>query len=186
MSVDWQTSVSRVDDGKVLIRGYDLDALIGGQSFTSSCFLLVRGRLPSPSEQRVFDAVLNAVLDYALLKPGTVAARYAVSANPNMVAGLAAAVLSVGSYTLAPEDTARFALTAHERHLAAGSSLADSAAVIVEDVRARKARVPGIGHPLFTHMLFGVYLAVLAWGGLYLRDARVRALLPLRSPAVET
>jgi DoxX-like protein len=43
-----------------------------------------------------------------------------------------------------------------------------------------------IGHPLFTHMLFGVYLAVLAWGGLYLRDARVRALLPLRSPAVET
>jgi hypothetical protein len=42
-----------------------------------------------------------------------------------------------------------------------------------------------IGNPLFTHMLFGVYLAVLAWGGLYLRDGRVRALLPLRSPATE-
>ena len=84
MSAEWQTSVSRVDDGKVLIRGYDLEALIGGQSFTSSCFLLVRGRLPSPGEQRAFDAVLNAVLDYALLKPGTVAARYAVSANPSM------------------------------------------------------------------------------------------------------
>jgi len=149
MSAEWQTSVSRVDDGKVLIRGYDLEALIGGQSFTSSCFLLVRGRLPSPGEQRAFDAVLNAVLDYALLKPGTVAARYAVSANPSMVAGLAAAVLSVGSYTLAPEDTARFALIAHERHVAAGSPIAESAAVIVEDVRARKARVPGIGHPLF-------------------------------------
>ena len=149
MSAEWQTSVSRVDDGKVLIRGYDLDALIGGQSFTSSCFLLVRGRLPSPGEQRAFDAVLNAVLDYALLKPGTVAARYAVSANPSMVAGLAAAVLSVGSYTLAPEDTARFALMAYERHVAAGSPIAESAAVIVEDVRTRKARVPGIGHPLF-------------------------------------
>ena len=35
--------------------------------------------------------------------------------------------------------------------------------------------------PVFTHMLFGVYLALLAWGGLYLRDARVRALLPFRS-----
>jgi len=149
MSAEWQTSVSRVDDGKVLIRGYDLEALIGGQSFTSSCFLLVRGRLPSPGEQRAFDAVLNAVLDYALLKPGTVAARYAVSANPSMVAGLAAAVLSVGSYTLAPEDTARFAVIAHERHVAAGSPIAESAAVIVENVRARKARVPGIGHPLF-------------------------------------
>lgn len=40
-----------------------------------------------------------------------------------------------------------------------------------------------IGSPIFSHMLFGVYLAVLAWGGLYLRDARIRALLPLRDPA---
>jgi citryl-CoA lyase len=146
---DWQTSVSRVDDGKVLIRGYDLETLIGSQSFTSSCFLLVRGRLPSPGEERALDAVLNAVLDYALLKPGTVAARYAVSANPSMVAGLAAAVLSVGPYTLAPEDTARFAQVAYERHLAAGTSLTESAEAIVTDVRARKERIPGIGHPLF-------------------------------------
>jgi citryl-CoA lyase len=146
---EWQTSVSRVDEGKVLIRGYDLESLIGGQSFTSSCFLLLRGRLPSPGEERALDAVLNAVLDYALLKPGTVAARYAVSANPSMVAGLAAAVLSVGSYTLAPEDTARFANVAYERHLAAGSSLTETAEAIVADARARKERIPGIGHPLF-------------------------------------
>ncbi len=36
-----------------------------------------------------------------------------------------------------------------------------------------------IGNPLFSHTLFGVYLAVILWGGLYLRDARVRALIPL-------
>jgi hypothetical protein len=41
------------------------------------------------------------------------------------------------------------------------------------------------GSPLFTHVLFGVYVAMLAWGGLYLRDARVRALLPFRLPAGE-
>ncbi len=34
------------------------------------------------------------------------------------------------------------------------------------------------GSPLFTHLLFGVYLGLMAWGGLYLRDPRVRALLP--------
>lgn len=38
-----------------------------------------------------------------------------------------------------------------------------------------------IGSPLFTHDLFGVYLGLLLWGGLYLRDTRIRALLPLRS-----
>ncbi|HEU4624219.1 MAG TPA: DoxX family protein [Steroidobacteraceae bacterium] len=37
-----------------------------------------------------------------------------------------------------------------------------------------------IGSPLFSHVLFGVYLGLFAWGGLFLRDARLRALIPLR------
>ena len=36
-----------------------------------------------------------------------------------------------------------------------------------------------IGSPLFTHVLFGFYLGVLIWGGLWLRDERVRRLIPL-------
>ena len=36
------------------------------------------------------------------------------------------------------------------------------------------------GSPLFSHTLFGVYLGVLMWGGLYLRDERLRALIPFR------
>jgi DoxX-like family len=37
-----------------------------------------------------------------------------------------------------------------------------------------------VGSPLFSHILFPVYIAVLIWGGLYLRDERLRALIPLR------
>jgi DoxX-like protein len=37
-----------------------------------------------------------------------------------------------------------------------------------------------VGDPLFTHVLFGVYVGILAWGGLYLRDEKLRALIPLR------
>jgi len=40
-----------------------------------------------------------------------------------------------------------------------------------------------LGHPLFSHILFGGYLGALGWGGLYLRDARLRALLPWSAPA---
>ncbi|GAA4861003.1 DoxX family protein [Paenibacillus vulneris] len=32
--------------------------------------------------------------------------------------------------------------------------------------------------PLFTHTLFPIYLAVLTWGGIWLRDDKVRKLLP--------
>jgi hypothetical protein len=37
-----------------------------------------------------------------------------------------------------------------------------------------------LGDPLFTHILFGVYVGVMMWGGLWFRDERVRALLPVR------
>ena len=38
-----------------------------------------------------------------------------------------------------------------------------------------------VGNPLFTHVLFPTYLGVILWGGLYLRDGRLRTLVPLRS-----
>ena len=38
-----------------------------------------------------------------------------------------------------------------------------------------------ISSPLFTHTLFPIYVALLLWGGLYLREPRLRALTPLRS-----
>ena len=38
-----------------------------------------------------------------------------------------------------------------------------------------------VGAPVFTHILFPVYIAAMAWGGLYLRDDRLRALIPVRS-----
>ena len=37
-----------------------------------------------------------------------------------------------------------------------------------------------VGSPVFSHFLFGFYLGLLVWGGLYLRDARLRTLIPFR------
>ncbi|MPZ37374.1 MAG: DoxX family protein [Rhizobiales bacterium] len=37
-----------------------------------------------------------------------------------------------------------------------------------------------VGSPIFSHFLFGLYLGLLMWGGLYLRDDRLRALIPWR------
>jgi len=37
------------------------------------------------------------------------------------------------------------------------------------------------GQPLASHVLFGVYLGLLMWGGLWLRDPALRALFPWRT-----
>lgn len=40
-----------------------------------------------------------------------------------------------------------------------------------------------VGSPLFSHLFFGLYLGLLAWGGLYLRDPQLRRLIPFRRDA---
>jgi len=37
-----------------------------------------------------------------------------------------------------------------------------------------------IGSPLFSHILFGFYLGLMLWGGLWLRDNSLRASIPFR------
>ncbi|HEX6609990.1 MAG TPA: DoxX family protein [Hyphomicrobiaceae bacterium] len=40
------------------------------------------------------------------------------------------------------------------------------------------------GNPLFSHILFSLYLGLFMWGGLWLRDERLRALFPVaRDPS---
>jgi len=38
-----------------------------------------------------------------------------------------------------------------------------------------------VGNPLFSHVLFPTYVATLLWAGLFLREQRLRVLLPLRA-----
>ena len=145
----WHTSVSEIADDSVFVRGYPLEELIG-TSFTTAIYLMIRGRLPTPDEAKVLDAVLTAVLDYGLEKSGTAAARYVVSCNPNMQAGLATAVLAAGVHSLAPEATARFIIDTHEQFKASGDSDMDAFAErIVAEAVATKKRIPGFGHPVF-------------------------------------
>ena len=45
-------------------------------------------------------------------------------------------------------------------------------------LRAAMATHIRVGSPLYSHILFELYMAVFAWAGLWLREPRLRALLP--------
>ncbi|REE07479.1 citrate synthase [Paraburkholderia sp. BL27I4N3] len=145
----WNTGISDVEPTAVHARGYDVNDLMGRVSFATTCYLVIRGKLPTPNQERMLDALLNSTIDYGLKKPGTAAARYCVSGNPNMQAGLATAVLSAGEYTLAPEDAGKFIIEGVAKYKASGQTLDTFATAYVAELRARKARVPGFGHPNF-------------------------------------
>lgn len=145
----WSTRVSDIENNDVYIRGYGLGELIGRVPFSAATFLLIRGRLPSPGETRVMEAILCAILDYSLGKPGTVAARYCASANPQMAPALATAVLAVGEYTLAPEDAGQFVLDHFADYERSQLTLEEFASQLVGKLRQSKQRIPGFGHPAF-------------------------------------
>jgi citrate synthase len=148
----WTTDVSDVEEADVYVRGYSLGDMIGRLPFSAATFLMIRGRIPTRGEARMVDAMLCSILDYALYKPGTVAARYTVSGNPNMQAGMAVAVMSVGEYTLAPNDSGRFIIDSYNRFKASGEEMDAFAETFVAEYTSQGNRVPGFGHPVFRHL----------------------------------
>lgn len=146
----WRTEVSAIEPSKVSVRGYDLEQLIG-IPFSAATYLLIRGRLPSPAETRVVDALLTAILDYGLEKSGTLAARAVVSSNPSMQAGLAAAILGAGEHSVDPSNAAQFVLDQHRRWSESGLAMDEYAEQEVAELGRRRMRVPGFGHPVFRY-----------------------------------
>src|SRR5919106_1136287 len=104
------TSIGSSTPEDIWVQGFNLaDELMGKVDFGSMSFLLTSGRLPSPGEATVFNAILVALADHGLT-PSALAARLTYTGAPETLQGaLAAGLLGAGSVFLGPvEDTARF------------------------------------------------------------------------------
>ncbi|MBP9184328.1 MAG: citryl-CoA lyase [Fuscovulum sp.] len=145
----WVSSVSDITPEDIFIRGYPMQSLVGRLPFSAIAFLLIRGRIPTPGQAKLMDVILSSILDYALQKSGTVAARAIVSVNPKMTAGLSAAMLGAGEFAVSPEDTGRFIAEGVAAWRASGQEMEAHATTLVADLRAAKRRVPGFGHQVF-------------------------------------
>lgn len=144
---EWQSKVSVVTDNKVLIHGYSHEDIISRLSHAEGVFLTLRGRLPTPPEARMTEALLNCALDHGFVASSVMAARYIASGNPQFVAAVAGGLLAAGSNTINPAHSADFINRAHERMQREGWSREVAARTIVMEMKANRQRIPGFGHP---------------------------------------
>ena len=144
----FRTAISDVGRGRVSIRGYSHEEIIGRLPYANATFLTLVGRLPDEREARLVDAILTSLLDHGFVASTVSAARYAASGNPEFVPAVAAGLLAAGKNTLSPEHS--YALIDETRALRDENGLDDAqaAAAIVERVRAQGRRFPGFGHPV--------------------------------------
>src|ERR1700742_620355 len=96
---EFSTAISRVEPGRVLIRGYDVGDLIRNSTGSEAAFLALRGRRPGAARPRLFDALFCTCVDHGLVNTLAVAGRYVMSGSASLPAAMAAGTLCFGPYT---------------------------------------------------------------------------------------
>src|SRR2546423_14485467 len=133
---------------RVVVRGHDLTELIGNVSLGDFAFLELKGRLPTPQESTVFNAIAITLVEHGMT-PSAIAARLTYLGAPeSLQAAVAAGLLGLGERFGGPvEDAARMLQQAFE---AAGevAGLPSLAQRLVAAQRETKRPIPGVGPPL--------------------------------------
>jgi citrate synthase len=151
------TSLGTSTEDRISLLGQDLaNDLMGHVGFGELAMWLVTQQRPTPSQVRVFEAVLVALADHGFT-PTAIAARLTyVSAPDSLQGAIAAGLLGGGSRFLGvTEDSGMFLADVLERHAASvPADLEDEnawdaiALEAVREARAAKRFVPGLGHPV--------------------------------------
>jgi citrate synthase len=144
----WRTGITTSDDSNIWIYGHSVPKLMREVSFTDTIFLLHRGRLPSPGERRLFDAMLISIADHGPGAPSAAASRLVATGNRAAPeAAVAAGILAIGDMH-AGAGLACFHVIAAavERAEREQRSLTDVARLIASETKATRARLPGLGH----------------------------------------
>jgi citrate synthase len=138
---DQQSPISHISQAypdRVEVRGRDLAGeLIGHISFTHYFHLLLTGEDPTEDQLLFLDALLVAIAEHGMM-PTNVAARMTLAADPGSLQGaVAAGILGCGPVLLGTAEVCAQLL-----------SEGGDPIQIAREYQARKARLPGFGHPL--------------------------------------
>jgi len=92
----WKTSIIDIEPGKIGIRGYPIEQLIGSVGFVEQIWLAVTGELPAPERARLLEAVLVAGIDHGPHAPSIAIARMAMTCGVGLNNAVASALNVLG------------------------------------------------------------------------------------------
>lgn len=145
----FKSAITDLPPGKILIRGYPLEELMGNITFAEVLYLILKGELPSKEEGKLMEAVLFGIIDHGFLSSASPPARYVVSGNPDPIHGIVSGVLSIGHFTGSPRASGEMLKEAYNMMKSEKLSIEETANKVVERFREEKKRIPGLGHPLY-------------------------------------
>ena len=142
-----RTAIATADETHIVVRGHDLtEKLMGRVTFTEMVYLVITGRMPTPTETRVLNAVLVTLVDHGLTA-NALAARMTYAVAPEALqAAVAAGLLGAGSKLLGSMEEAGSLLARFDEEVAAGEDATLAIERVVAEYQKTGRRLPGIGH----------------------------------------
>jgi citrate synthase len=133
---------------RIVVRGHDLVELIGKTSLGDFAFLELKGRLPTPEESAVFNAIAVTLVEHGLT-PSAIAARLTYFGAPeSLQAAVAAGLLGMGSRFGGSIEEAARTLQEALAGAAPGADPRELARQIVATYQRTKQPIAGLGHPI--------------------------------------
>lgn len=147
----WKTSISKVEPNKIVVRGYNLMALIGKYNYAELTYLLWRGEIPSPNHSQMMDALLTVCIEHSLNAPSVDATRFVASCGVPLQSAVSAGINAIGEWHGgAIEEAAKLLQEGVARAKELQVSSKDIAEKILQGYRDIGEKVPGFGHPTHT------------------------------------
>ncbi len=143
----WNTEIIDIHPGKIGVRGYAIQDLIGKISFPQMIWLMLRGDLPSAAQGRLLEAALVASVDHGPHAPSIAVARIAATTGIELNNVMASAVNVLGDVH---GGAGQQCMELYETIITNPKSETDLAAAVDEALAAFVAEhgkiIPGFGH----------------------------------------
>ncbi len=142
----WQTAIGYKTRDKIVVRGYDLNALAGNVSFPEMAYLVWRGELPPAPHGRMLDAILVSMAEHAF-SPSSAASRLVTSGGVPLHVGVAGGLLALGSLHGTADRPAALFKDAAARMKRENLTPDEIGRRVAGEARRAGQRLPGFHHP---------------------------------------
>lgn len=88
----WTTEIIDIEPGKIAMRGYPIEQLIGNVTFPQMIWLMLMGELPAPAQANLLEAALVASVDHGPQAPSIAIARMAATCGPGLNGSMASGI----------------------------------------------------------------------------------------------
>ena len=143
----WDTSIIDIHPGKIAIRGYPIEQLIGRVRFPDMVWLMLRGELPSRGQSDLLEAAMVPGVDHGPHAPSIAIARMAVTCGLPVNGAMASAINVLDDIHGGAGQQCMELYREIDAEAGANGDLVVAATAVIERHRnAGDKIVPGFGH----------------------------------------